>query len=82
MRERLNVLAAPDHAEDLVVALEQDLREIRAVLARDSGDERLALHQRTRSGGGSPCACCHEMTGLRSTPIRSISASITSPGFR
>ena len=39
-------------------------------------------HQRTRGGAGSPCASCHEMTGLRSTPIRSISASITSPGLR
>ena len=33
-------------------------------------------------GAGSPCASCHEITGLRSTPIRSISASITSPGLR
>ena len=39
-------------------------------------------HHRTRSGAGSPCASCHETTGLRSTPIRSISASITSPGLR
>ena len=73
---------AAHHPVHLVVPLEQDLREIRAVLARDPGDERLALHQRTRAGGGSPCASCHEITGLRSTPIRSISASITSPGFR
>jgi hypothetical protein len=35
-----------------------------------------------RSGGGSPCASCQPITGLRSTPIRSISASIRSPGFR
>ena len=31
---------------------------------------------------GSPCASCQETTGLRRTPIRSISASITSPGLR
>ena len=36
----------------------------------------------TRGGAGSPCASSHEITGLRRTPIRSISASITSPGFR
>ena len=39
-------------------------------------------HGRMRGGAGSPCASCQETTGLRSTPIRSISASITSPGFR
>ena len=39
-------------------------------------------HQRTRGGAGSPCASCQETTGLRSTPMRSISASITSPGLR
>ena len=39
-------------------------------------------HGRMRGGAGSPCASCHDTTGLRSTPIRSISASITSPGFR
>ena len=42
----------------------------------------LPAHQRTRAGAGSPCASCHDTTGFRSTPIRSISASITSPGFR
>src|SRR5207302_10745450 len=41
-----------------------------------------AAHQRTRGGGGVPCASCQEITGLRSTPIPSISASITSPGRR
>ena len=41
-----------------------------------------ARHQLTRGGAGSPCASCHETTGLRRTPMRSISASITSPGFR
>jgi hypothetical protein len=30
---------APDHAVHLVALLEQQLREVRAVLARDSGDE-------------------------------------------
>ena len=39
-------------------------------------------HGRTRGGGGVPCASCHETTGFRSTPIRSISASTTSPGLR
>ena len=39
-------------------------------------------HERTRSGAGAPCASCQETTGFRSTPIFSISASITSPGFR
>ena len=39
-------------------------------------------HQRTRGGAGSPCPSCHEITGLRSTPMLSISASITSPGLR
>ena len=40
------------------------------------------LYHRTRPGGGSPCASSQETTGFRSTPIFSISASITSPGFR
>ena len=52
----------------------------------DRIDERDELdgtdYHRTRSGGGSPCASCQPITGLRRTPIRSISASITSPGFR
>ena len=39
-------------------------------------------HRATRGGAGSPWASCQETTGLRSTPIFSISASITSPGFR
>ena len=39
-------------------------------------------HQRTRGGAGSPCVSCQETTGLRSTPMRSISHSITSPGLR
>ncbi len=34
------------------------------------------------AGGGSPCASSQPTTGFRSTPIRSISASITSPGLR
>src|SRR5436305_8145583 len=73
---------AADHAIDLVVLLEQDLGKVRAVLAGDAGNERFALHQRTRGGAGSPCASCQETTGLRNTPILSISASITSPGRR
>jgi len=44
--------------------------------------DRSRDHQRTRGGGASPCASSHETTGLRRTPIRSISASITSPGLR
>ena len=39
-------------------------------------------HKETRGGAGSPWASCQETTGLRSTPIFSISASITSPGLR
>ena len=39
-------------------------------------------HHRTRGGAGSSCASCHDTTGFRSTPMRSISASITSPGRR
>jgi hypothetical protein len=42
----------------------------------------LADYHRTRGGAGSPWPSCHEITGLRSTPIFSISASITSPGLR
>jgi hypothetical protein len=45
-------------------------------------DPDLARYHLTRSGASSPCASCQEITGFRSTPIRSISASITSPGFR
>ena len=52
----------------------------------DRIDERHELdgadYHLTRSGGGSPCASCQPITGFRRTPIRSISASITSPGFR
>ena len=36
----------------------------------------------TRAGAGSPCASSQDTTGLRSTPMRSISASTTSPGLR
>ena len=36
----------------------------------------------TRGGAGSWCASCHEITGFRSTPIFSISHSMTSPGLR
>jgi hypothetical protein len=41
-----------------------------------------ADYHRTRGGVGSPCASSQETTGFRSTPIRSISASMTSPGLR
>src|SRR5213080_945893 len=47
-----------------------------------AGSRGNRCYQDTRGGAGSPCASCHEITGLRSTPIRSISASITSPGLR
>ena len=43
---------AADHPVDLVALLEQDLGEIRAVLARDPGDERFAL----RATAGSTSA--------------------------
>src|SRR5205823_4190789 len=36
----------------------------------------------TFGGAGSPCASSHEITGLRRTPMRSISASMTSPALR
>ena len=39
-------------------------------------------YQRTRGGAGWPWASSQETIGLRRTPIRSISASITSPGRR
>ena len=47
-------------------------------------DVEVAAHgyQRTCGGAGAPCPSCHETTGFRSTPIRSISHSITSPGLR
>jgi hypothetical protein len=41
-----------------------------------------ADYHRACGGAGSPCASSHETTGFRRTPIRSISHSITSPGFR
>ena len=50
IRARVERARAAHHAVDLVALLEQDLGEVRAVLARDPGDERLALHQRTRAG--------------------------------
>ena len=66
----------------------KELRQLPQLADRiDERDEldwrsRWADYHRTRSGGGSPCASCQPITGLRRTPIRSISASITSPGFR
>jgi hypothetical protein len=39
-------------------------------------------HGLPRRGAGSPYASCHETIGFRRTPMRSISASITSPGLR
>jgi len=41
-----------------------------------------ADYHRTRGGAGSPCASSQPTTGFLSTPMRSISASITSPGLR
>ena len=46
----------------------------------ERNDLDLADYHLTLGGGGSPCASCQETTGFRSTPMRSISASITSPG--
>ena len=89
IRGRVEASSSGAPCRDLVALLEQELGQVRAVLARDPGDERLPLrrpeapfYQRTRGGAGSPWPSCHETTGLRSTPIRSISASITSPGLR
>jgi len=59
------------HAVHVVALLEQDLGEIRSVLTGDAGDERLALHQRTRGGAGSPWASCHPMIGLISFSTKS-----------
>ena len=66
-------------------------RRARRAPARPSAPRTRVELRRRRSGQltsgrgaarGSPCASCQETTGLRSTPIRSISASITSPGLR
>jgi hypothetical protein len=48
VRDALEVLGAraPHHAGDLVPALEQQLREVRAILAGDAGDERAPIHRR------------------------------------
>ena len=48
----------------------------------DRFDLDRADYHRTRGGAGSWCASCHEITGFRSTPIFSISHSMTSPGLR
>ena len=40
MRSKFTVRAAADHADDLVALVEQQLGEVRAVLAGDAGDER------------------------------------------
>src|SRR5581483_659989 len=80
---RVERTRAAHHPVDLVVLLEQQFGEVRPVLPGDAGDERLPpAHQRTLGGGGVPWASCHDTTGLRRTPTRSISASITSPGLR
>ena len=50
--------------------------------ARELGLVTRPGHQRTRGGAGSPWPSCHEITGLRSTPMPSISHSMTSPGLR
>ena len=67
-----------------VVRVRKELRQLPQLA--DRIDERHELdgadYHLTRSGGGSPCASCQPITGFRSTPIPSISASITSPGFR
>ena len=57
--------------------LTQDTNGVECRLDFDRADYHL-----TRGGAGSPCASCHETTGLRSTPIRSMSHSMMSPGLR
>jgi hypothetical protein len=49
---------------------------------KEGVDLAVAGYHRTRGGAGSPWPSSHEITGFLSTPIPSISASITSPGFR
>ena len=72
---------APDSARDTAPSPPPTGWE--ELVERPDGRRRAErLYQRTRAGGGSPCASCHEITGLRRTPMRSISASITSPGLR
>src|SRR5215212_1306019 len=63
-------------AVDLVEA------EIADVELRGAGDVVDVEDRERLAETGHPCASCHETTGLRSTPILSISASITSPGRR
>ena len=58
------------------------VRRERALRIEERVDLVGADYHRTRGGAGSPWPSCHEITGLRSTPIFSISASITSPGLR
>ena len=44
MRSKFTVERAPDHADDLVALVEQELGEVGAVLAGDAGDERALGH--------------------------------------
>ena len=84
--------ARPEPLARLVVEVERAQPLLRGVtvllvVERDLDAESVLVHarrryQRTRGGAGSPCASCQEITGFRRTPMRSISASITSPGFR
>src|SRR4029079_19058746 len=72
------------HDERIEVALghqRADALELR-VVALPAHVQVASPHGRTRGSGGVPSPSCQEMTGLRSTPIFSISASITSPGLR
>ena len=93
----LELLLRPQHDTDRLLAVTKR-RVVQADAPRLEQAERLLVQgprpdlrtvdqagtssHETRGGGGSPWASCHETTGLRSTPIRSISASIRSPGFR
>ena len=52
------------------------------VLHARRGASQASPHGRTRGGAGVPWPSCQEITGFRRTPMPSISASITSPGFR
>src|SRR4029450_4738037 len=81
--EELRVALAPRRpfvlaglGESLCVGRERALR------IEERVDLEVADYHRTRGGAGSPWPSCHEITGLRRTPIFSISASITSPGLR
>src|SRR5262245_16356566 len=69
-------LAVGRKAVDLLEAEVVDVELRGALDVVDAQDREWLAEARHR------CASSHETTGFRSTPIFSISASITSPGFR